>query len=190
MRELKFSLPRLFNVEITVNIFNFIAASFSEIKVWVKRFSFDFDYTRVSVERFNSDIIGSKFSLAIEKDLSFGMFKVGTTLKRNWLNVSQRSSSLDMVLPSSTRLIFSLFDKVWVNNGKTVLQKLQLAVIFFRFKIFQIRFFSVFQKFFYIDFFGAVVFLLISVQCSEIYFLISIFSWWLCEALLTWRELH
>ena len=84
MRELKFSLPRLFNVEITDNIFNFITSSFSEIKVWVKRFSFDFDYTRVSVERFNSDLIGSKFSLAIEKDLSFGMFKVGTTLKRNW----------------------------------------------------------------------------------------------------------
>ena len=55
-----------------------------------------------------TDIIGSRFSLAIGKDLGFGMFKMGTTLERNWLNVSKSSLSLDMVLPSSTRLIFHL----------------------------------------------------------------------------------
>ena len=48
-----FSLARLFNVEITDNLFNFITASFSEMKGWIKRFSLGFDYTRVLVERFN-----------------------------------------------------------------------------------------------------------------------------------------
>ena len=45
-------------------------------------------------------IIGSRLSLTIGKDLGFCMFKVSTTF---WLYVSQSSSSLDMVLPSSTR---------------------------------------------------------------------------------------
>ena len=68
-----------------------------------------------------TDIIGSRFSLAIGKDLGFSMFKVGTTLEKNCLNVSQSSLSLDMVLTSSARLIFSPFDEFWVNNGRTVL---------------------------------------------------------------------
>ena len=78
-----------------------------------------------------TDIIRSRFSLAIGKDFGFSMFKVGTTLEKNCLNVSQSSLSLDMVLTSSTRLIFSPFDEFWVNNGRTVLQKLLLSVIFF-----------------------------------------------------------
>ena len=37
---------------------------------WVKGFSFDFDYTRVFVESF-MNLIGSRFSLPIGKDLGF-----------------------------------------------------------------------------------------------------------------------
>ena len=65
-----------------------------------------------------TDIIRSTFSLAIGKGLGFGMFKVHTTLEKNLLNVS----SLDMVLPSSTRFIFSPFDEFWVKNGRAVFQ--------------------------------------------------------------------
>ena len=63
-----------FNVEIIDNVFNFITASFSEMESWVKRFSFDFDYTRV----FSRPLImtGSRFSLLSGKDLGFGL---------NWL---------------------------------------------------------------------------------------------------------
>ena len=78
------------------------------------------------------DIIGSYLPLAIGKNLVFGMFRVGTTLEKNWLNVWQSSSSLDMVLPSLSSLIFSIFDEFWVNwvnNGRTFLQKLLLSVI-------------------------------------------------------------
>ena len=56
-----------------------------------------------------TDLIGSRLSLDIGKDLGFGMFEVGTILKKNWLNASQSSSSLDIVLLSSMRLILSLF---------------------------------------------------------------------------------
>ena len=93
-------------------------------------------------------IIGSRLLLAIGKGFGFGMLKVGITLEKNWLNVSQSSSSLHMVLLPSMRLIFSLFDEFWVNNGRTVLQKL----------LFQIKFLSVFQKFFKEIFWGAVGF--------------------------------
>ena len=71
------------------------------------------------------DIIGSYLPLAIGKNLVFGMFRVGTTLEKNWLNVWQSSSSLDMVLSSLASLIFSIFDEFWVNwvnNGRTFLQ--------------------------------------------------------------------
>ena len=71
------------------------------------------------------DIIGSYLPLAIGKNLVFGMFRVGTTLEKNWLNVWQSSSSLDMVLSSLSSLIFSIFDEFWVNwvnNGRTFLQ--------------------------------------------------------------------
>ena len=71
------------------------------------------------------DIIGSYLPLAIGKNLVFGMFRVGTTLEKNWWNVWQSSSSLDMVLPSLSSLIFSIFDEFWVNwvnNGRTFLQ--------------------------------------------------------------------
>ena len=71
------------------------------------------------------DIIGSYLPLAIGKNLVFGMFRVGTTLEKNWVNVWQSSSSLDMVLPSLSSLIFSIFDEFWVNwvnNGRTFLQ--------------------------------------------------------------------
>ena len=67
---------------------------------------------------------------AIGEALGFSMFKVGTTLEKNSLNVSQSSSSLDMVLLPSTRLIFSPLDEFWVNNCGTVLEKLLLTVIF------------------------------------------------------------
>ena len=43
--------------------------------------------------------IGLRFSLVIGKDLGFAVFKPGTTLEKNWLNVSQSPLSLDMVLP-------------------------------------------------------------------------------------------
>ena len=77
-----------------------------------------------------TDIIGSWFSLATGKDLGFGMLKLGTILEKNWLNASQSSSSLDMVLPPSTKLIFSIFDEFWVNNSRALLQKLLLSVFF------------------------------------------------------------
>ena len=41
---ISFFLARLFNVEITDNLFNFITASFPEMKGWTKRFSYDFDF--------------------------------------------------------------------------------------------------------------------------------------------------
>ena len=147
-----FLLARLFNVEITDNLFNFITASFSEMKGWIKRFSLDLDYTQVFVENLITDMIGSRLSLAIGEDLGFGLFKVGTTLEKIWLNVSQSSLSLDMVLLSSMRLIFTPFDEFWVNNGRTVLQKFMLSVIF-KCQVFKIRFLSFF-KVFYKDFFG------------------------------------
>ena len=58
------------------------------------------------------------------------MIKMDTTLKQIQLNVSQSSSSLEMVLPSSARLTFLPFDEFWANNGKAVLQKLLLSVTF------------------------------------------------------------
>ena len=125
-----FLFPILFNVEITDNLSKFATASFSEMKVWIKYFSLDFDYTRVLAKDLITDIIVSRLPLAIGKGLGFGMFKVGTTLKKNWLNASHSSSSLDMVLRSSERLIFLPFDEFWVDNGRTVLQKLLLSVIF------------------------------------------------------------
>ena len=74
-----------FNVEIIDNVFNFITASFSEMEGWVKRFSFDFDYTRVFVETFNYDRI--KIFTSLRKRLRF-WFKLVTTLEKNWLNFS------------------------------------------------------------------------------------------------------
>ena len=78
------------------------------------------------------DTIRSRFSLAIEKDVGFSghyiSFKEGTTLEKNWLNVSQSFSSLN-ILPSSTRLIFSPLDEFWINNGRKVFQKLLLSII-------------------------------------------------------------
>ena len=78
------------------------------------------------------DTIRSRFSLAIEKDVGFSghyiSFKEGTTLEKNWLNVSQSFLPLD-ILPSSTRLIFSSLDEFWVNNGRKVFQKLLLSII-------------------------------------------------------------
>ena len=68
-----------------------------------------------------TDMIGSRLSLANGKDLGFGMFNVGTTLEKKLLNVSQSSLSLDMILLSSVRLIFSPFDEFWINNVKAVL---------------------------------------------------------------------
>ena len=79
-----------------------------------------------------TDTIRSRFSLAIEKDVGFSghyiSFKEDTTLEKNWLNVSQSFSSLD-ILPSSTRLIFAPLDEFWVNNGRKVFQKLLLSII-------------------------------------------------------------
>ena len=79
-----------------------------------------------------TDTIRSRFSLAIEKDVGFSghyiSFKEGTTLEKNWLNVSQSFSSLD-ILPWSTRLSFSPLDEFWVNNGRKVFQKLLLSII-------------------------------------------------------------
>ena len=49
--------------------------------------------------------MGSRLFLAFGKDLDFDMFKVGTILEKNWLNVSQSSSSLDMNLLSKMRLM-------------------------------------------------------------------------------------
>ena len=77
-----FFLARLFNVEITDNLFNFITASFSEMKGWIKRFSLDLDYTQVFVENLITDMIGSRLSLAIGEGLGFGLFKVVTTLEQ------------------------------------------------------------------------------------------------------------
>ena len=68
-----------------------------------------------------TDMIGSRLLLANGKDSGFGMFNVGTTLEKKLLNVSQSSSSLDMILLSSVRLIFSPFDEFWINNVKAVL---------------------------------------------------------------------
>ena len=61
-----------FNVEIIDNVFNFITASFSEMEGWVKRFSFDFDYTRVFVETFNYDRI--KIFTSLRKRLVTGYY--------------------------------------------------------------------------------------------------------------------
>ena len=92
-----------------------------------------------------TDTIGSRFSLAIEKDVGFSghyiSFKEGTTLEKNWLNVSQSFSSLDIVLSSSTRLIFSPLDEFWVNNG---LPETSVISNFVSVKVFKIRFFRAF----------------------------------------------
>ena len=50
---------------------------------------------------------------------------------------------MDVVLSSSTKLIFSLFDEFWLNNGRIVLSR-----NFFCVKIIRIRFARVFQEFF------------------------------------------
>ena len=120
-------LARLFNVEITDNLFNFITASW---KFESKALALILTILECLSKDLIADIIGLRLSLAVRKDLGFGMFKVGSTLEKNWLNVSQSSSSLDVILLSSMRLIFSPFDEFWVNNGSTVLQKLLLSVIF------------------------------------------------------------
>ena len=101
-------LARLFNVEFTDNLFNFITSSFSEMKVWIKSFSLILTILQCLSKDLVTDIIGLRLSLAVGKDLGFGMFKVGTTLEKNWLNVSQSPSSLDVILLSSMRLIFHL----------------------------------------------------------------------------------
>ena len=92
-----------------------------------------------------TDTIRSRFSLAIEKDVGFSghyiSFKEGTTLEKNWLNVSQSFSSLDIVLSSSTRLIFSPLDEFWVNNG---LPETSVISNFVSVKVFKIRFFRAF----------------------------------------------
>ena len=76
-----------------------------------------------------TDMIGSRLSLAIGKDLGFGMFKVGTTLEKNRLNV-RVPRLLDMVSLSSMRLLFSHFHEFWVKHGGTFPQKLLLSVFF------------------------------------------------------------
>ena len=77
-----------------------------------------------------TDMIESRLSLAIGKDLSFGMFnKVGTPLEKNRLNV-RVPRLLDMVSLSSMRLLFSHFHEFWVKHGGTFPQKLLLSVFF------------------------------------------------------------
>ena len=92
-----------------------------------------------------TDTIGSRFSLAIGKDVGFSghyiSFKEDTTLEKNWLNVSQSFSSLDIVLSSSTRLIFSPLGEFWVNNG---LPETSVISNFVSVKVFKIRFFRAF----------------------------------------------
>ena len=124
-----FLLTWLFNVKITNNLFNFITASFLKRKVESSALALILTTHRCLSKNLVTDIIVPRLSLAIWKDLGFGYFKVGTTLRKNWLNVLQISSSLDLLLPSSMRLILSHFDEFWVNIGIAVLQKLLLSVI-------------------------------------------------------------
>ena len=126
-----FFLARHFNLGITDNLSDFITVNLSEMKNWIKLFSFlILTILRCLSKDLIADMIGSKFSLTIGKDLAFDMYKLGSTLKKSWLNVSQSSSSPGIVLPSSTRFILSPFDEFLVNNGWTVLEKLLLSVIF------------------------------------------------------------
>ena len=85
----------------------------------------------LSKELITDIIAGFWFAIGLDlPGLGFDMFKVCTTLEKKWLNASHSSSSLDMVFPSSTRLIFLSFDEFWVSNCKTILQKLLLPVMF------------------------------------------------------------
>ena len=69
------------------------------------------------------------------------------------------------------RLIFSPLDKFWVNNSRTVIRTSVISN-FFSVTIFKIRLLSVFQEFFYRDFFGCCrFFLLVSVLCFRNLFL-------------------
>ena len=115
-------LARHFGVEITENLFNFITASFSKIVGCVKCFSFAFDYTRMFVGRFNYRNIRIKIFTCDRKRLRFWYVQIRYHLREK-LNVSWSSSSLDVVLSSSTKLIFSLFDEFWSNNGRIVLSR-------------------------------------------------------------------
>ena len=115
--------------------------------------------------------MGSRLFLAFGKDLDFDMFKVGTILEKNWLNVSQSSSSVDMNLLSTMRLFFSPFDECWVNNGRTVLHKLLLPVMFLGPRFSKEDFLVFFKSFLQMFLWVLLFLLLVSVLCFRNLFL-------------------
>ena len=125
-----FLLARLFNVEITDDLFNFITASFSEMNGWITPFSFDFDCTQVFVKRFNYRHNRIKIFTCHRKRFRFWYVQSGYYIREKlikWLT--------ELLV---TRYDFTIINEVnlftfwWmlVNNGRTVLQKLPLSVIF------------------------------------------------------------
>ena len=60
----------------------------------------------------------------------FGMFKVGRYVKEKLIKCFTELLVAGYSFTSSMKLIFPTFDEFWVNNGRTVLQKLLLSVFF------------------------------------------------------------
>ena len=129
--------------------------NFYRITKLIKLSSLDFNYTQVFFKWFNYR--HNRITIFTCHRKRSNIFRLGTTLEKNWLNVSQSPSSVDIVLPSSTRLIFHLLLNLGVNNGVIVLEKLLLSISFL-----VPRFLSVFREFFTEISLDAVVFLLVS----------------------------
>ena len=125
-----FLLARLFNVEITDNLFNFITASSSELKGWIEPFSFDFYYTQVFAERVNCRHNRIKIVACRRKRLGFWYVQNEYYIKEKLIKclAELRVTRYDFTIINE--VIFSSIDEFWVNNGRTVLQKLLLSVIF------------------------------------------------------------
>ena len=76
-----------YNVEITDNLFNFMTANFSEMKSRVKRFSLDFGYTRVFVERFDNIRNKIKIFTCHRKSLRFSYVQSGYYIRDQLIKV-------------------------------------------------------------------------------------------------------
>ena len=101
---------------------------FFEMKGWGKCFTFHFGHTRVFVENFNYWHNRFKIFTSRKKRLRVWYVQTRYTWEKNLVNVSQSSSSLDMVLPSTKRVRFLLFQLFCVNKDGTVLKKLLLSM--------------------------------------------------------------
>ena len=126
-----FLLARLFNVEIADNLFNSLQLFFSEMKGWIKRFSLDFDYTRAFVERFNYRVNRIKIVTCHPKRLRFWYIQSGYYVREKLIKALTEFlvAAYGFTIINEVNF-FSPFHEFWVNNGRTVLQKLLLSVRF------------------------------------------------------------